>query len=131
MGAIAIIAATLIALVVVGDVILAIKSSGEKYENVGITWSQLLRESYGITISITWVISIWIGRWFSPLTESLLKFRYSLIVSLIGVLTITLIVELLGILLSRRYRRPVIPPIVVVLLGLVCGAVLIPLTPTL
>ena len=127
MGAIAIIAAALIFVVVVGDIILAIFSARKTYRNEAITWSQLLRESYGVTIVITWAISVWIGRWFSPLNESLLKFIYSFII----VLSITLVLLLLGILLSRRYRRPVIPPIVIVLLGLVCGAVLLPLTPVL
>lgn len=122
MGAVAIIAGILICGVVVSDIILARISSNM---NGAFTWSRLLRESYGVTIAITWAISVWIGRWFSPLTESLLQFKYALMI----VVSITVVVGLLGILLSRKYRRPVIPPILVVLLGLVCGAVLIPITP--
>jgi len=131
MDIVAIFAASLIGLVVVSDIVLAAVSSWRDRRpsapQEAITWSQLIRESYGITTFFAWAISVWVGRWFSPIEAPLMEWYVGFPI----VVALTLVVVLAAFFLWRRYRRPIIPPIVIVSLGLASGWIFIPLCPVL
>lgn len=135
MNTVAVIAAILIGVVVVADIIFAViagirdarREENPSIPDEAITWSQLLRESYGITTFFAWGIAVWVGRWFSPLERPLVKWYVGLAI----VAALTCVVVLLGYLLWRKYQRPILPPIVIVSLGLVAGWLLLPLSPAL
>ena len=74
-----------------------------------------------------WAISVWVGRWFSPIEAPLMEWYVGFPI----VVALTLVVVLAAFFLWRRYRRPIIPPIVIVSLGLASGWIFIPLCPVL
>lgn len=113
----------LIALVIVGDIVLAVFKNIWGIEK-GTTWSELLRESIGITTLIPWSLGVWVGRWFPILPP---EHSIKLSIGLPVVLGLSAIVTVVGDILMRRMRRPIIPPWSLVLSGLIAGGLLIPL----
>jgi hypothetical protein len=113
----------LISCVVAGDIVLAILR-GCWGASGGTTWSELLRESIGISTLIPWTLAVWTGHWFPILPAS---YAPPLGIALPIVLALTAAVTVVGDVLMRRYRRPVIPPWSLVLTGLVVGGLLLPL----
>lgn len=124
--AMALVAVILIALVILGDIVLAVLKNKWGIEK-GTTWSELLRESVGITTLIPWALGVWVGRWFPILPPN---HAVKLSVGLTVVLVLSATVTVLGDILMRRRRRPVIPPWSVVLSGLITGGLLLPLVQT-
>ena len=110
----------LVCLVIVGDIVLSVFKS----EREGTTWSELLRESVGITTIIPWALGVWIGRWFPILQKPPLPWQYSLIILLV----LSIIFVVLGDVLMIKMRRPLISPCIFVTLGLVVGGIFIPLS---
>ncbi|OEU77806.1 MAG: hypothetical protein BA865_12385 [Desulfobacterales bacterium S5133MH4] len=115
----------LVTLVIVGDILLAIFRGVCRVEHEGTTWSELLRESVGTTTLIPWALGVWIGRWFPLVPEPLNSLGTPIALTI--VLILTAIITVLGDVLMRRRRRPVIPPWLVALLGLIVGGILLPL----
>lgn len=124
--AMALVAVILIALVILGDIVLAVLKNKWGIEK-GTTWSELLRESVGITTLIPWALGVWVGRWFPILPPN---HAVKLSIGLTVVLVLSATVTVLGDILMRRRRRPVIPPWSVVLSGLITGGLLLPLVQT-
>jgi hypothetical protein len=109
----------LVLVIILGDVILALFKS----ESEGTTWSELLRESIGITTFIPWAVAAWVGRWFPFLKSPPLGLAIGLAVTAVVGGTIAIIADVL----MRKKGYPVIPPWIVVVIGFAAGALLIPL----
>lgn len=113
----------LVLLVIIGDAILSWLRSKFGIQTDGTTWSELLRESVGITTFIPWAIAVWIGRWFPILDKPPLKISIALAI----VLALSALITVLGDVFMRRRGYPVIPPWLIILLGFAAGSLLIPL----